>query len=289
MEITSFSEEDLKWATRKRLELIEMELYWSGRVNRQVLMEKTGISKAQASADLALYKKLAEENLTYNLTEKTYQVSPAFSPVFINTSPQAFLSKLAYEEGWAEHLPLPSRDIQPQVLREIFRAVQDATCVDITYQSMSSPAPKARIIAPHSFLSDGWRWHVRAYDFLTDSFRDFLLARILRAAAAVIPGDQDNHVWGEEKDAQWSTMATLRIVPHPGLSPQQKAAVETDFSMVNGEARFQVRQACLFYAVRRMRFLDESEKPAEQQIVLANKEEILPLLGEPMNQGGGLE
>ena len=63
--------QDIKWAARKRLELIEMELFWSGRVNRQTLMEKTGISKAQASADLAQYKKLADNNLAYNLTEKT--------------------------------------------------------------------------------------------------------------------------------------------------------------------------------------------------------------------------
>lgn len=281
--------EDIKWAARKRLELIEIELFWAGRVNRQTLMEKTGISKAQASADLAQYKKLAEENITYNLTEKTYQVSSTFSPLFISTSPQVFLTQLAFGGGNAEQLQLPARDIQPALLRVIANAVQAETCLDITYQSMSSPDPKTRIIAPHTFVSDGWRWHVRAYDYLTDSFRDFLLPRILRAQETKVPTNQADRSWSKEKDTRWGTIVTLKIVPHPGLSPQQMVVVATDFGMVNGEALFPVRQACLFYILKQLRFLDESKKPAEQQIILANKEEVIPLLVGSESQGGNLE
>jgi hypothetical protein len=288
MEAPSVAREDIKWAARKRLELIEMELFWSGRVNRQTLMEKTGISKAQASADLAQYKKLADDNLAYNLTEKTYQVTPAFSPLFINTSPQIFLAQLAFTGGDAEQLQLPARDIQPALLRVVAQAVQTATCVDITYQSMSSPEPKARVIAPHTFVSDGWRWHVRAYDFLSGSFRDFLLARILRAGECAAPGDHKEKLWSKENDTEWETKVSLQIIPHPGLSSQQKAVVASDFGMVDGEVLFPVRQACLFYVLRQLRFLDESKNPAEQQIVLANKEEVLPLLDRPY-QGGDLE
>ena len=235
--------EDLKWAARKRLELIEMELFWSGRVNRQSLMEKTGISKAQASADLAQYKKLADDNLAYNLTEKTYQVTSAFSPLFINTSPQIFLAQLAFMGGDAEQLQLPARDIQPAVLRIVAQAVQTAACVNITYQSMSSPGPKARVISPHTFVSDGWRWHVRAYDFLSESFRDFLLARILRAGECAAPKDQGEQLWSKKNDAKWETKVLLRIVPHPRLNPQQQAVVASDFGMVDGEVLFPVRQA----------------------------------------------
>ncbi|ALC15260.1 hypothetical protein DSOUD_0468 [Desulfuromonas soudanensis] len=289
METLSVKREDLKWAARRRLELIEMELFWSGRVNRHTLMEKTGISKAQASADLAQYKKLAEDNFAYNLTEKTYQVSPTFSPLFISTSPQVFLTQLAFDGGNAEQLRLPARDIQPALLRVIAQAVQSATCVDITYQSMSSPKPNARVIAPHSFVSDGWRWHMRAFDFRTSSFRDFLLARILRTQEYAAPVNQEDHPWSKEKDAEWHTMVPLKIVPHPGLSPQQRAVVAGDFAMVNGEVVFSVRQACLFYVLRQLRFLDESKHPAEQQIVLANKEEVLSLLNGPEKLGGDLE
>jgi len=288
MDTPTTNKDKVKWAARKRLELIEMELLWSGRVNRQTLMEKTGISKAQASADLAQYKKLADHNLAYNLTEKTYQVTPAFSPLFINSSPQNFLTQLAFAGENAEQLQLPARDIQPALLRVVAQAVQMATCVDITYQSMSSPEPKARVIAPHTFVSDGWRWHVRAYDFLSGSFRDFLLARILWAGECSAPGGHQDPLWSKDNDAEWQTRVPLRIVPHPGLSPQQKAVVASDFGMVDGEVLFPVRQACLFYVLRQLRLMDESKNPAEQQIVLANKEEVLPLLDRPL-QGGDLE
>lgn len=288
METTSASRDEIRWAARKRLELIEMELFWSGRVNRQTLMEKTGISKAQASADLAQYKKLADDNLIYNLTEKTYQVTPAFSPLFINTSPQIFLAQLALTGDNAEQLQLPARDIQPALLRVVAQAVQMATCVGITYQSMTSPEPKARAIAPHAFVSDGWRWHVRAYDFLTSSFRDFLLARILRVGECGAPGGHKEQLWSRDNDTEWATRVSLRIVPHPGLSPQQKAVVASDFGMVDGEVLFPVRKACLFYVLRQLRFLDESKIPAEQQIVLANKEKVLHLVNRP-HQGGDLD
>lgn len=80
----------------------------------------------------------------------------------------------------------------------------------------------------------------------------------------------------------------LKIVPHPGLSPQQKAVVESDFGMVAGEVLFPVRRACLFYVLRQLRLFDESKKPAEQQIVLANKEDILSLV-DGQHHGGDLE
>jgi predicted DNA-binding transcriptional regulator YafY len=154
---------------------------------------------------------------------------------------------------------------------------------------MSSPEPKARIIAPHTFVSDGWRWHVRAFDFLTETFRDFLLARILRAQECEPLKSQMADACKKERDVQWSTLVTLKITPHPGLSPQQQAVVATDFEMVNGEVLFPVRQACLFYVLRQLRFLQESEHPAEQQIFLANREEVLLMLDRPKGQGGGLE
>lgn len=153
---------------------------------------------------------------------------------------------------------------------------------------MSSPDPKTRIIAPHEFVSDGLRWHVRAYDFLSGSFRDFLLARILRAEGCELPEDQWGQLWSKEHDVEWKTRIPLHIVPHPALSLQQKAVVESDFGMSDGEVLFSVRQACLFYVLRQLSLLDESKNPAEQQIVLANKEAILSLLNRS-HQGGDLE
>jgi len=260
----------IKWGVRQRLEFLERELFWTGRVNRITLAEKTGISKAQASADIAQYKKLAN-NMAYSLSGKTYLAAPRFKPVFISTSPHTFLEGLI--GICAEKVPLPFRDIDPVLLRAIHHAVLDEAWVKITYQSMSSIQVKERTIAPHSFLSDGSRWHVRAYDESTKSFRDFVLGRIKSVDVAEICA-QGEHFWQQRYDADWETMVNLILSPHPDLSKEQQEAIAADYQMADGRISFSVRKACLLYVVARMRLLDESKNPAIQQVVLENRKEI---------------
>ena len=267
----------------KRLEFLENELFWTGRVKRLTLMEKTGISKAQASNDIAHYKKLAANNLIYDLTEKTYRIAPAFTPVFINTAPQVYLEGLASSSLYTERLPFPARDIDPEILRLVVSTIEKKGFVSITYQSMSSPVPKDRLIVPHSFVSDGLRWHIRAFDALTSTFRDFLLARIISISeTASVNGNK--HLSRKENDKQWGNIIVLELIPHPKLSPQQKSVIERDFGMKNGVVSFPVRQACLFYVVRQLRLLDESSNPAQQQVILKNRREITGILSERVGE-----
>lgn len=266
---------DLKWGVRKRLEFIERELFWTGKINRVTLMEKTGVSKAQASLDLAHYKKLADNNLIYNLSEKTYQVASKFKPLFISTSPHLFLESLI--GSCAEKVPLPLRDIDPNFLRVLHSAVVEKSWVTISYQSMSLPTIRSRKIAPHSFLSDGWRWHVRAFDSHSKTFRDFVLGRI--NAVEVTPekenGEQD---WEQTHDVAWNEMIELHLAPHPDLSDAQRQSIAADYMMIAGGVTVPVRRACLFYVVKRLRLLDEAKEPAEQQVVLQNRDAIKELL-----------
>jgi predicted DNA-binding transcriptional regulator YafY len=50
--------------------------------------------------------------------------------------------------------------------------------VNTVYQSMSRPQPSPRIIEPHALTHDGFRWHARAFDRETGTFRDFVLGRL---------------------------------------------------------------------------------------------------------------
>lgn len=262
---------NIKWGVRQRLEFLEQELFWTGRINRVVLAEKIGISKAQASADIAKYKELAGNNMIYSLSDKTYLAAPRFKPVFISTSPHTFLEGLI--GICAEKVFLPFRDIDPMLLRFIHNAVIDETWVKICYQSMSSSQPKERTIAPHSFLSDGSRWHVRAYDESTKSFRDFVLGRIKTAKEKTI-NTTGEHLWRQHHDVDWVKMVNIELAPHPSLSLEQQASIATDYQMIDGRVLFAVRKACLFYVVARMRLLDESMNPKVQQVVMTNRDEI---------------
>jgi len=268
---------DIKWGVRKRLEFLEEELFWAGKVNRISLMEKTGISKAQASADIAQYKLLAGENLIYDLTEKAYLVSPNFRPLFIDTSPNAYLERLSNSTSQVERISFPTREIAPDIFRSVYAAIEKKSFILVQYQSMSSPAPLERIIAPHSIISDGMRWHVRAYDALRKDFRDFLLGRIL-SISEVSSFDTSGHHWKQDNDDSWNREVVLKIEPHPELSAPQKKVVERDFRMENGVACLNIRHAWVFYVVEQLRLLDDSARPPQQQVVLRNKEEIATLL-----------
>ena len=268
---------NIRWGTQQRLKHLEQEIYWKGRINRQILAEQTGVSVSQASKDIAAYKALAKNNLIYDLTEKTYKTAPRFTPVFIETSPHKFIETLP--EAQAETLCWPYRDIDQNCLRHIHLALQKEEWVKIEYQAMTSANVTIRMIAPHTFLYEGMRWHVRAFDFSSGSFRDFVLGRIQSAARNCSENELTdvsllNHKWQKAHDESWHTMVNLILGPHPQLTDSQRQAIEADYGMVDGQVTFKVRKASLIYVVSRMRLLDESNNPSIQQVVLMNRSDI---------------
>ena len=270
------SEDDLKWAVRKRLELLEHELFSVGRVTRGSLSRLSNGSKQQAGLDIAEYLRRAPHNMSYSLGEKAYLISLNFKPLYINTSPQDFL---ASQIGCcAEQVPTPYRDIDASIFRTVYIAVLKQKWVEIQYQSMASEKVKVkvRVVAPHTFSSDGYRWHMRAYDFDSNEFRDFVLGRIVSASDVPIDASTEVSQWGKDADRAWAEIVDLIIEPHPGFTTAQRKIVESDFQMEDGRAHFNVRNAHLFYVMQQFRLgrADESSNPAQQQIVLVNHEEI---------------
>ncbi|EAT16963.1 WYL domain-containing protein [Desulfuromonas acetoxidans] len=267
---------DLKWSVRKRLEFIEHELFWSGQLKRQTVIDKTGVSRPQVSLDIAQYKELAENNMTYSLSDKTYYVTDTFKPVFIDTAPETFL--LQQVGQYAEHVTFPLRHVSPDHLRVIQRAIEKKSWVTIDYSSLSQSTTRHRIIAPHHYVHDGRRWHVRAYDFASESFRDFVLGRIGRTVETQPSRSKGKQSWNPRHDKGWNTKVSLILRPHPDLPEDKQEIVALDYEMKAGQAVLKVRQACLFYVIGHMRLLDPSPNPYIQQVVLENREEILTLL-----------
>lgn len=66
-------------------------------------------------------------------------------------------------------------------------AIQDKVAVTISYQSMTSVDASSRTISPHALGFDGFRWHVPAYCHKRGRFSDFVLARMLKLAARMVP------------------------------------------------------------------------------------------------------
>ena len=274
----------VRWGIERRLEFIEFRLFWEGHVNRSDLMAAFGISINQASADLNRYLGMAPGNMVYDKSARTYVRGDRFEPLFLRPDPAGYLSQLrsisdgiaTQEETWIPNLPAfdtvrsPGRGIDAGNLRAVLQAIHDRQAIEVEYQSLSTPAPRWRWIAPHALAFDGFRWHARAYCFTDGFFKDFLLARILGIRNSR-PSDVD-----PARDADWHTLVTLEIGPHPGLSDAQKKVIALDYGMRNGKARITVRKALLYYTLRRLGLdtAPSARNPADQQIVLLNREAV---------------
>ena len=276
-----------RWGPDRRLEFIDFRLRWDGRLNRADLVAFFGISVPQTSLDIAKYLELAPDNLVYDRSARVYLATSEFKPVYDTSSPSRLLNELLAHAvgvigdessfiGWRApvgYVPTPGRTLNADTLAVLLRAVREGRVVQMVYQSMSAEKPESRLISPHAFAHDGFRWHVRAFCHKHQAFRDFVIARM----AGVKLGDLAD-VLGSENDVEWHTEATLQLEPHPGLSAAQKRAVELDYGMTNGVVRFKCRQALLFYALRHLH-LDRADSgtPEQQQVVL--KSMPRPMIG----------
>ena len=84
----------LRWEVRQRLILIEARLIWAGCLTTQDLRGAFGISRSQASKDIALYESLAPDNLQYDLRGRCYRAARSFQPRFLHGTSREFLRAL---------------------------------------------------------------------------------------------------------------------------------------------------------------------------------------------------
>lgn len=275
---------NLRWGVEQKLQFIEFRLFWEGHVNRGDLIDKFGISQNQASGDLNRYIALAPDNMIYDKSGKTYVRSSSFSPLFLEPDATQYILQLrsvaeglvGKEDAWIGNLPAfdtapsPARGIDPVVLRAIVIAIRRHDAVEVRYQSMSSPDPEWRWIAPHALAFDGFRWHARSYCENSGEYRDFVISRIVATRQS-----RDARMISTN-DTAWDEIVDLKIAPHPDLSTAQKRAIELDYGMISGSVHIPVRRALLYYALKRLGLDTDpaARKPQDQQIVLLNREAL---------------
>lgn len=277
------------WGQERRLEFIDFRLRWEKTVNRADLRGHFGISTPQATLDIAKYAQMAPQNLTYDRSTRTYRAGEGYAPAVGNTTPHRYLNELlacshglldardAYL-GWMPPfagVPVLTRLVESKTLSLLLDAIRHRQCVRITYQSDSAADPIDRVISPHAFGHDGFRWHVRAYCFLREAYRDFVLGRILTISNDAAQGRDP------EYDVKWRTTLQVEIAANPELTKGNRRAVELDYSMVDGKFEIEIREALLYYLLKELA-LGPFAPPAFQapQIVLLNYDELRPYMEE---------
>ena len=284
------SMDQIRWDLALRYRLIETVVWWEGRLTTNHLMQCFGISRQQASKDINTYiTDYASKNLVYDKQIKGYVPTQQFKPLFIDDSASAYLDLLNHNDERAPHieglnlayahtevLKVPDRSVRPEVLRPLLKACREKRRLDIEYVSFKSPEPEGRTIAPHTLVYTGMRWHVRAYCEKNRMYRDFVLSR-LRGVPELHDAETEN---GIEHDLEWNTPVDVIFKPDERLTQAQRAIIEVDFGMADGQLLVRSSQALVKYVVKRFQVNPNvhDARPEAQQLVLANRAELKPWL-----------
>lgn len=246
--------ESLSHAQRERLAYIDFRLYFFGEIGRPDLIERYGVAPAGATRDLALYRKIAPQNITFDGSNKIYRIGQTFSPLFDHAS-QRVLSALALGFGDGVNgatqpmLPCESptalSNPRMDVLAPICRAIRSKRPVAIRYHSMSS-GESERVIVPFALVDTGLRWHVRAFDRKSGEFRDFVVTRI---EAPTLLDEEPQANERPDNDIQWTRIVELDFVPHPRL--ERPEIIKMDYGMTDGSIRMRIRAAVAGYMLLR--------------------------------------
>lgn len=244
----------LSYTQRERLAYIEFRLYFVGEVGRPDLAARFDLAPAGATRDLALYRELAPQNITFDGSHKVYRIGQQFSPLFEH-APQRVLSMLSAGFGDGQRgepqplLPCISPtalSVPPlPVLAVICRAIHAKCPMAIRYHSIST-GESERVIVPFALIDTGLRWHVRAFDRKTSEFRDFVLTRI-DAPALLDESPQPEEL--PEHDIQWTRIVEIELVPHPDQPRPEVTA--RDYHLTGGVLALKLRAATTGYMLRR--------------------------------------
>lgn len=147
--------------------------------------------------------------------------------------------------------------------------------VEITYSSMGEPTPHTRIIAPHSIVKAGPRWHIRAYSQHNKQFRDYTLGRISNVKLL-----KETSQFSLKDDKDWLTEVKIRLVAHPELSVDQSNVIRLEY-FANTSARVTIcRGPLINYFIKDIGAAInlEKQKPPEYFLAVENVKEISPWL-----------
>lgn len=237
-----------RYAHEARQRFLDGLLFWEGRVNRRDLIDTFRVSQPQAALDLKAYlAALPAGQVTYDTRQRRYEATATFEPVFGPPSIDSWLERSRQAGLPVEALPTLDRPLDVGLMARLYRAIRDRKTVHVAYQTMRGATAEARSITPTAFVSDGQRWHVRAYCHLRADYRDFVLSRITVYADEVEAGVDANAL---PLDAEWCSWVTLKLAPAVHLEENQKRAVRWDYG-IDGELSVTVRRALEFYAMRR--------------------------------------
>jgi len=277
---------ELPFAQRERFRFMEATLLWEGNIQRARISDVFDVAVNHVTTMFRDYEATYPNSLVFEPRRRAYVPGPRFKPRFASEDPAEYLAlQLAFAESGSEAvvpllsggtavptmtLPSPAHGINRAVLQAVVQAIRSSHGLEILYHSMRAERPARRAIWPHALVHTGVRWHARAFDGQSGEFRQFVLQR-MDAPKALAEGAPEP----AGKDLDWSTFATLEVIPHPDLNPHQQRVVAREFGMrttKSGGPAWSVRlRRCLIgYFAQRYALDVAAPRLPQHRIVLRN-------------------
>nr|WP_136250279.1 WYL domain-containing protein [Ningiella ruwaisensis] len=244
---------ELSLSQRERLAFIDFNLQFFGKVSRSDIIQRFKTGLAASTRDFAAYRDLAPDNLTLDHSTKQYYRTSHFKPLFsfsadtiLQSVSKGFSDGITSDTQPSEHCFEAVQLIHPEldIIATLMRAIHNQQACMVRYVSVSSGESQRRIV-PHAIINNGHRWHVRAFDGKSQSFRDFVCTRFTEVQEL---GDVSDKSELADADTQFNSMVELILVPHPGI--KNAKAIEMDYAMQDGRKKMRVRAALAAYILR---------------------------------------
>ena len=255
---------------------LEIVLLWEGAISNERVRGLFGVKQVRASYILKAY---TDAYPGYMVRDQgagrgKYLAGPDLAPTLSKGVASEYLSLLQHSPA-TKALVLDGRPdlacVDPRTFSLVNQAVLKSAGIRLTYHSMSRPNGSVRIIAPHTIVIIGRRWHARAWCCEREEFRDFNLGR-MRDLHLV--DDLDSP--GRDDDQDWNETITIRLAPHRELSDGQRAVVKMEM-LGDGEFKdFEVKRSLAMYVLNELEVATDVRQhlPPRYQLELANRDEI---------------
>lgn len=273
----------LKWETILRFRCLEIILLWEGKLTTNHLQSTFGIKRQQASRDFKAYRDIAPDNMVYDPAIKGYTITPSFNPMFSKGVAEEYfhlveangffedISSQAEQPASFTHLlNVPKRDISPSIVRKVIEACRNGLRLEIKYGSMRCPEGEERVIAPHSIVSSGYRWHARAFCEKNRDYRDFILGRFFEVS------DELGSALNDPKDdLDWHNEIKVELIPNPQLSKAQQLLIARERGFKDGKQVLCSRKATLNYLLQFMQIPKTATKAYKANPVVLRDEHVI--------------
>ena len=252
---------------RERFAYIETELFWGDGVTAGQLARTFDVSRQIAQQVIDRYREGHPGQIRYDASRKRHVATDSFEPVYIRTTPIAFLDYLRgqalvglyrEDQDWsdfavtdADRLLRPDLPLIPvrTVLTALIR--RQAVMIDYRKKDLEPGSITTRVISPNHLVFADDRYHIRGFCHKKTRYLDFVLSRIVRAEIARDP-------WvSADSDVEWHKYAELILKPHPSLPDSVQKAILKGFERAeSGSRAIRCRTALLYYVERKLFAVD---------------------------------